>query len=257
MRWARFLMISALPVLILSGFGCSKQVNQPVVETDVPTRSHTLQHTVVQGETLNQIAENYYGDRALANRIARDNGISDPDRIVPGSVLILEFDEGQWQGAHRRSAALEAYNRGVDLMAQERLAEAEKQFRLALDTEPDLLSARYNLALVLSQRGKNNEASDILKSLTLEHPGDVDFLFAHGHSLFMLTRFDEAILQFEKALTVEESHKRAAFGLARSLQEDGQVLKAIDAWKIYLELDDNSSWADVARRNLRKLRDGS
>ena len=48
------------------------------------------------------------------------------------------------------------YNKGVDLMAQERLAEAEKQFRLALETAPDLVAAQYNLALVLLKRGKTD-----------------------------------------------------------------------------------------------------
>ena len=130
--------------------------------TDAARQGHSLEHTVAEGETLRRIADNYFGDPDLADLIATRNGITDPDRIVPGSVLILDFDESQWQGASRRSVALEAYNKGVDLMAQDRLAESEKQFRLALKTAPDLQSASYNLALVLSRRGKNSEALVIL-----------------------------------------------------------------------------------------------
>ena len=72
-----------------------------------------------------------------------------------------------------------------------------------------------------------------------------------------MTRFAEAATQFEAVLKNDADHKRAAFGLARSLQEDGQKEKAMGAWKRYLELDSTSSWADVAQRNYRKLRDGS
>jgi len=247
-----------LMTVLLLGAGCTKQV---VVKHDVSSEpassGHTLHHTVAQGETLRQIAANYYGDPNLFGAIATMNGISDPDRIVPGSVLVLKFDEKQWNGARQRSVALDAYNKGVDLMAQDRLAEAEKQFHLALDTAPDLESASYNLALVLARRGKNSEALVILDELTTTHGENTDFHFARGHSLFMVARFSEAVLEFEAVLDLDGSDKRAIFSLARSLQEDGQRQKAMKTWKRYLDLDSTSSWADSARRNLKKLRDGS
>jgi tetratricopeptide (TPR) repeat protein len=250
-------IVLILMVLMLLGVGCTKQVTQQGPVTEVAAEGHTLRHTVAKGETLRRIADNYFGDPDLAGAIAAMNGITDPDRIVPGSVLVLEFDESQWQGARKRSVALDAYNKGVDLMAQDRLAEAEKQFRLALDTSPDLESASYNLALVLAQRGKNAEALVILDKLTASSPENTDFHFARGHSLFLVARFSEAATEFQKVLSLEGEHKRAVFGMARSLQEDGQKQKAMKAWDQYLELDSTSSWADVARRNLKKLRDGS
>jgi tetratricopeptide (TPR) repeat protein len=250
-------VFSVVLVIMFLAVGCAKQVANQGPSSEQASGGHSLQHTVVKGETLRQIADNYYGDPELAVKIAAGNGITDPNRIVPGSVLLLEFDDGQWRGAQKRSVALEAYNKGVDMMGQDRLAEAEKQFRLALDTAPGLQSANYNLALVLSRRGKNSEALSILQELLAEKPDDTDFLFACGHCLFQLTRFSEASHQFQAVLKIDGGHKRAAFGLARSLQEDGQDQKAMGAWKRYLDLDSTSGWADVARRNYQKLRDGS
>ncbi len=241
----------------LLAVGCAKQVSDGGPGTDPAAQEHILEHDVVAGETLRQIAANYYGDPDKAAWIAATNGISDPDRIVPGSVLLLEFDDLQWQGAQKRSVALQAYNKGVDLMAQDRLAEAEKQFHLALETAPDLQSARYNLALVLARRGKNSEALPYLQKLVKDHPTEFDFHFAYGHSLFQLTRFSEAVTQFEEILKTDPENKRAAFSLARSLQEDGQIQAAKAAWQRYLDLDGTSSWADTARRNYRKLSHGS
>lgn len=243
--------------LLLLGAGCTKQVTNQGATTEPGSEGHTLHHTVVAGETLRRIADNYFGDPELAEAIASMNGITDPNRIVPGSVLVLEFDESQWLGARKRSVALDAYNKGVDLMAQDRLAEAEKQFRLALDTEPHLESAQYNLALVLSQRGKDSEALVFLDQLTKTRPESVDFHFARGHSLFLVARFSDAAAEFDEVLKLDTEHKRAVFGLARSLQEDSQKQKAITTWQRYLEMDSTSSWADVARRNLKSLRDGS
>ena len=246
-----------LMMVLLALGGCTKQVISHHPGQNTSPSGQTLHHTVVAGETLRQIAANYYGDADFSKAIASMNGITDPDRIVPGSVLVLEFDEKHWSGVRQRSVALEAYNKGVDMMGQDRLAEAEKQFRLALDTAPDLESASYNLALVLAGRGKNSEALIILDELTVSHAENIDFHFARGHNLFMLARFSDAVLEFEKVIALDSTDKRAIFSLARSLQEDGQKDRAGQTWQRYLDLDSTSSWADSARQNLKKLHNGS
>jgi len=241
---------------LLLGAGCAKKTG-PAVETAAPSPSsfQVIEHEIAAGESLSIIADNYYGDPDRAAAIARDNGLADPDQVVPGSVLALRFANDEWDAARRRSSALVPYNRGVDLMAREKLAEAERQFRLALDTAPDLTSARYNLALVQLQRGHSDEALVQLEELTTTRPANLDFRFARGNALFQLTRFEEAVVQFREVLAVDPTHKRAAFGLARSLQEAGHKSQAMAAWNAYLELDGSSNWARVARRNLQQLSD--
>jgi hypothetical protein len=54
---------------------------------------------------------------------------------------------------------------------------------------------------------------------------------------------------------VDPRLKRAAFGLARSLQEGQHNDQAIAAWNRYLALDSTTSWAEAARRNLKLLQD--
>lgn len=249
------LIVAGLALTVMAG-GCAKRVGPaPEVEESPLTGDHFLDHTVAEGESLSQVADNYYGDPERAGDIAADNGVTDPDRIMPGSVLRLRFTDDQWESARQRSAALVPYNKGVDLLANERLAEAEKQFALALETAPDLASARYNLALVLLKRGKTEQALVHLEALTVQRPTDTDFLFARGNALFQSTRFDEAAVQFRAALVEDPGLKRAAFGLARSLQEGQHTDQAIAAWNHYLTLDDTSSWAAAARRNLKTLQD--
>ncbi|MBU8871108.1 MAG: tetratricopeptide repeat protein [Gemmatimonadales bacterium] len=243
---------------VLVGFaaaGCAKKVLDYPVPSVRESGPLIIEHRVAEGETLRLIADNYYGDPARASDIALTNGLMDPDRILPGSFLRLHFAGQEWDSARRRAAALEPYNRGVDLLAREQLGEAERQFRFAIDTAPELVSARYNLALVLVKRGRNSEALPLLEELTAQRPEDTDFLFARGHALFLMTRFDEAVDQFRLALAVKENHQRAAFSLARSLQEAGHVAQARAAWQRYLDLDDTSSWATAARRHLQKLND--
>lgn len=251
----RMVLLIALGLLSLLA-GCAKQsVPGPTGQDIVPADQRIIEHTVGPGESLARIADNYYGDPDRYLDIARENGISDPGRIVPGSVLRLSFNADQWDAARQRAAALKPYNKGVDLMANERVGEAEKQFKLALETAPDLRAAKYNLALVHLKRGRNDRALVLLEELTTERPEDPDFLFARGNALFQSTRFDEAVVQFAGALEYRSGFKRAAFGLARSYQEAGQRQRAMTAWEDYLKLDSTSSWAATARRNLRKLQD--
>jgi Flp pilus assembly protein TadD len=235
--------------------GCAKRMAPPPEAARAPetTGPRMLVHEVAPGETLALIADNYYGDPDAAARIARDNGIEDPARLATGSTLLLRFDRGSWAEARRRSAALEPYNRGVEAFERDDLETAENQFRLALRTAPALVSARYNLALVLGQRGRHEEAQSILADLHALRPGDPHIGFALGHTLFQQGDFVRAAKVFSSVLLAHPDHRRAAFGLARSLQESGDTAGAVAAWRRYLELDATSSWADQARRHLRDL----
>lgn len=264
MRFARASLHIAL-LLVLAG--CAKQVTTSPRPADAepPAQPHapfplpggmTLAHTVREGETLARIADLYYADPARARDVAKANGLTDPDQLAPGSVIALRFGPQEWDDARRRATALEPYNRGVDAMEAGDLEGAEREFRIALQTAPELVDPRYNLALVLMKRGRYEEAQRILAELASQRPRDADIGFALGNCLFYQTRHDEAAAAFHRVLSFQPGHLRAAFGEARSLQEAGRRDEAIAAWRRYLELDASSSWAAAARRNLAELQGG-
>jgi tetratricopeptide (TPR) repeat protein len=208
------------------------------------------------GEDLERLADLYYGDPGQAAAIAAANELTRPADLVPGSVLHLFFGPEEFARARRRAAALGPYNRGVVALDAGDLAEAERQFRLALRTAPDLADARYNLALALLERGQTDAAADTLARLVAARPDDPDFGFALGNARFHQTRYREAAAAFAEVLARWPEHRRAAFGHARALQEAGERAAARQAWRRYLELDADSSWAARARRHLRELDGG-
>ncbi len=254
---SRFRIIVA--VLLLGGLAaCSKQVG-PGVQTTSPTDPsvpRTLTHTVRDGESLERLADLYYGDPARAATIAEQNGIGVDTQLAAGSVLQLRFDPAEYDRARRRATALEPYNSGVTALGHGDLEEAERQFRLALRTVPDLPDARYNLAVVLLSRGQAEAAVKLLAPLVAERPADADAGFALGNALFRQTRYVDAAEAFARVLDGHPDHRRAAFGHARALHEAGRRQEARAAWRRYLELDPDSSWADEARRHLRELQGG-
>ncbi len=251
-----------LPLLVPAG-GCAKRpapATGPAAPAPgalaPPSPGRAVRHTVRAGETLARIADNYYGDPARAGDIASANGLAPGRDPAPDSVLDLSFTPDEWKVAERRATALDPYNRGVQALAQDRLGEAERLFRLAAETAPDLADARYNLALVLLRRGRADEAVDLLGRLAAERPDDAEYGCALGNALFQSARFADASVRYAAVLQARPGHRRAAFGQARALQELGRRAEAVAAWRRYLQLDADSAWADVARDNLRKLGDG-
>jgi tetratricopeptide (TPR) repeat protein len=101
--------------------------------------------------------------------------------------------------------------------------EAEKQYRKALEADPNYALAYYNLGNLFDEQGNRKEAL--------------------GHYL--------------GALKIHSNYADAHYNVALVYQSIGQHLKAVQHWKTYLKLDPNSAWADIARRELGKLRDST
>ncbi len=252
----RLLPLLAALVACCLPAGCAKRIGPDGAILDRPEGPHTITHVVGEGETLEQIADNYFGDPTRAADLATDNGLSDPAKLATGSSVLLNFSDREWDLARRRAAAMKPYNRGVGYLNDERLAQAEEEFTAALQLAPEFVGARYNLALVHLERGRHEEARKLLAPLVVERSDAEDILFAHGYVLFLQTRFADAIDSFDRLLALNPAHRRGAFSRARSLQEAGHDQAAIAAWENYLLLDATSSWADLARRNLKQIRGG-
>jgi tetratricopeptide (TPR) repeat protein len=96
-------------------------------------------------------------DRALEHlRRAREMG--DGDKVYDyqlGAVLVKSGDiaGGLKELEHCGTAAEAHYNAGFILKEQKRLPEAEEQFALAAELDPDLTQAQKMLAVVQEQRG--------------------------------------------------------------------------------------------------------
>jgi tetratricopeptide (TPR) repeat protein len=80
-------------------------------------------------------------------------------------------------------------------------AAAEKEYRQALRDAPSNLSARYNLAMLLTSGGRvSQEAEDLWKLNLAEDPHHLTTRLAYGRYLAATGRLDEAIGQFRLAL---------------------------------------------------------
>lgn len=100
---------------------------------------------------------------------------------------------------------------------------AEGFYKRALEIEPEYALGHFNLGNLCDERG------------------DVPAAFDH----------------YAAALRIAPNYADAHYNLALLCQRVGQSMRAVRHWRAYLKLDPSSSWAEVARRELSKLRDAA
>jgi tetratricopeptide (TPR) repeat protein len=97
-------------------------------------------------------------------------------------------------------------------------AAAEQFYRRALRVDSDHVEANYNLANILEDRGE----------------------------------VENAILFYIKTVYEDPEFADAHFNLARILEKAGEKATAKKHWRIYLELNPDSQWADFIRERLEQ-----
>jgi len=97
---------------------------------------------------------------------------------------------------------------------------AERYYQNALEADPEYALAHFDLANLYDERGEQKRA--------LEH--------------------------YLAALHISPHYADAHYNLALLYQGSNQTMKAVHHWTSYLKLDPASHWANIARRELSKLR---
>jgi tetratricopeptide (TPR) repeat protein len=118
------------------------------------------------------------------------------------------------------SAAGAMVNLGTIHYRQRNFAEAEKFYLQAIVADPGYPLAEFNLGNLYDEQGRLKEAMD----------------------------------HYRRALALNPHYADAHFNVALVCERTGDALKAVYHWKAYLKLDASGQWAEIARRQLDRLR---
>lgn len=103
---------------------------------------------------------------------------------------------------------------------------AEKMFRALLERNPADASARAQLAMILDEKGLDDEALAMAEEAAHSAPGDAIAQNAHGALLLRKGRHDEAADRFRKAIALDPTLGEAIVGFASALREGGHEEEA-------------------------------
>ncbi len=130
-------------------------------------------------------------------------------------------------------------------------------YEAALRCNPSLAPALVNIGTLYFNARCHRDAERYYARAVEADPG---YPLAHFN---LANLFDErgdrvnALKHYLKALELNEGYADAHYNIALLYQGTGDRLRALRHWKTYLKLDPGSSWAQVAKRELHKLREAT
>jgi tetratricopeptide (TPR) repeat protein len=129
---------------------------------------------------------------------------------------------------------------------------AEAAYRRAIEIDPTLANAFTNLGNVMYRRGRLEEAERLYARALQVDADQPEAFYNLGFLLYDRGDLAAAVLNFKRALRSDPSFADAHFNLAMALGDLGRREEARRHWATYLELDPESPWAEVARREIRR-----
>jgi len=153
-------------------------------------------------------------------------------------------------------AYVNAYNElAVLLLSEKNYAEAEALLRRGLENDPEAPYPLLNLGITLNYLGRYSDALEPLQKTLKLRP---QWLATHaylGIALLETGQVSEAETHLRRATRADAREQALAYlYLGKLYAEKGDVKKATEAWKSYLEKDPNSPNAARVRQLLQQLR---
>lgn len=152
-----------------------------------------------------------------------------------------------------KRSAYELYLEGCRLDEDEATFErAEEMYRRALKLDPTLANALTNLGNVRFRRGFPEEAEVHYRNALAIDQEQPEAYYNLGFLYYERGDAKSAVSCFERAVAKDPAFADAHFNLAMALEEACDRTAARRHWQIYLQLEPQGAWAEVARRHLKR-----
>jgi len=177
------------------------------------------------------------------------------DFDAAGLGAVANFPEKK-RSSQRLRESEEWFQRGLD--AEESGAPIEvaiDAYSKALALNPEAAGALVNLGTIYYRQRKFVEAEKYYCQAIAADPDYPLAQFNLGNLYDEQNRITDAFERYRRALTLNPGYADAHFNIALLCERTGDALKAVHHWKTYLKLDSTGQWAEIARRQLARLRE--
>ena len=147
------------------------------------------------------------------------------------------------------------FQKGLELEDTEApLEQIVNAYQKVIELNPEAAGAMVNLGTIYYRERRFREAEQYYHAAILADSNYPLPEFNLGNLYDEQGRLTDAAAHYRRALTLNPQYADAHFNLALLSERTGDVLKAVHHWKNYLKLDRSGPWADIARRQLERLR---
>ncbi|MEO7653016.1 MAG: tetratricopeptide repeat protein [Bryobacteraceae bacterium] len=147
------------------------------------------------------------------------------------------------------------FQRGLDLEETGAPpAEAIAAYTRAVELNPNAAGALVNLGTIYYHQHKYDEADERYRRAIAVDPRYPLAHFNLGNLCDERGLLDEALQHYTTALKLNPGYADAHYNLALLCEQTSDFLNATRHWKAYLKVDPSSSWSEIARRQLERLR---
>ena len=184
---------------------------------------------------------------------------------VSGQIL-LDFDAAELGGLRsfpdRKQRATRAreseawFQRGLELEETGAPVEqAVEAYQKVLELNPSAAGALVNLGTIYYRQRRFEQAEEYYRRAIEADPQYPLAQFNLGNLYDEQGRLKDAYEHYRRALGLNPQYADAHFNLALLCERLADPLRAVHHWKAYLKLDNSGQWAEIARRQLERLRD--
>ncbi len=121
------------------------------------------------------------------------------------------------------------------------LAEAEAEYRLAIQIDDEFYPSKVNLATTLNSLARNDEAEKLLKEVSADHPEVQGINYSLGLLLVEMNKPGEALRYLERATLEPNPNPRVFYNYGLLLNQTGEPGKAGTALLKAFELEPQNS----------------
>jgi len=148
--------------------------------------------------------------------------------------------------------------RKINFLPQERtrekeitLAEAQEQFKKAIELKSDYAPAHFQLAVVFQALGWRSEAIEELEKAKESAPGDVGLAFQLGLIYYQSKDYQKAKAELERAVFLNPNYANALYFLGLTYDQLGKKEIAIEKFERILTLNPDNLEVKKILENLR------
>lgn len=176
------------------------------------------------------------------------------DFEVPEPGSLRTFPERR-QTANRMRESELWFQKGLELEESNApLEQVVEVYRKVVELNPGAAGALVNLGTLYYRARNFAEAEHYYQQAALADTKYPLAEFNLGNLYDEQGRLPEALAHYQRALALNPQYADAHFNLALLSERLGDPLRAVQHWQHYLKLDHTGPWADIARRQLDRLR---